>query len=132
MRHADVPTAEFKIFDHSEPAKYWVDTREYPVVVKADGLAAGKGVIVCASAEEAKRAIDRVMVQEEFGSKAGRQVVVEKRLDGEELSVLALVSGRAILPLPPTQDHKPLLDGDKGPNTGGMGAYCPAPKARRN
>jgi phosphoribosylamine--glycine ligase len=128
MRHADVPTAEFKIFDHSEPAKYWVDTREYPVVVKADGLAAGKGVIVCANAEEAKRAIDRVMIQEEFGSKAGRQAVVEKRLEGEELSVLALVGGRTILPLPPTQDHKPAFDGDHGPNTGGMGAYCPAPR----
>ncbi len=128
MRHADVPTAEFKIFDHSEPAKYWVDTREYPVVVKADGLAAGKGVIVCTTAEDAKKAIDRVMIQEEFGSKAGRQAVVEKRLEGEELSVLALVAGRSILPLPPTQDHKPALDGDKGPNTGGMGAYCPAPK----
>lgn len=129
MRHADVPTAEFKIFDHSEPAKYWVDTREYPVVVKADGLAAGKGVIVCSTSEEAKRAIDRVMIQEEFGSKAGRNAVVEKRLEGEELSVLALVGGRSILPLPSTQDHKAAFDGDKGPNTGGMGAYSPAPKA---
>jgi len=129
MRHADVPTAEFKIFDHPEPARYWVDTREYPVVVKADGLAAGKGVIVCSTGEEAKKAIERVMVHEEFGSAAGRQVVVEKRLEGEELSVLALVGGRSILPLPPTQDHKPALDGDRGPNTGGMGAYCPAPKA---
>lgn len=128
MRHADVPTAEFKIFDHSEPAKYWVDTREYPVVVKADGLAGGKGVIVCSTSDEAKKAIDRVMIKEEFGSTAGRQAVVEKRLEGEELSVLALVGGRAILPLPPTQDHKAALDGDKGPNTGGMGAYCPAPK----
>jgi phosphoribosylamine--glycine ligase len=129
MRHADVPTAEFKIFDHSEPAKYWVDTREYPVVVKADGLAAGKGVIVCSTSDDAKRAIDRVMIQEEFGSKAGRNVVVEKRLEGEELSVLALVGGRSILPLPSTQDHKAAYDGDKGPNTGGMGAYSPAPKA---
>jgi phosphoribosylamine--glycine ligase len=128
MRHADVPTAEFKIFDHSEPAKYWVDTREYPVVVKADGLAAGKGVIVCSTGDEAKKAIDRVMIHEEFGSKAGRQAVVEKRLEGEELSVLALVGGRAILPLPPTHDHKAVFDGDTGPNTGGMGAYCPAPK----
>jgi phosphoribosylamine---glycine ligase len=128
MRHADVPTAEFKVFDHSEPAKYWVDSREYPVVVKADGLAAGKGVIVCSTNEEAKKAIDRVMVQEEFGGKAGRQTVVEKRLEGEELSVLALVGGRSILPFPPTQDHKAVFDGDKGPNTGGMGAYCPAPR----
>ena len=129
MRHADVPTAEFKIFDHPEPAKYWVDTREYPVVVKADGLAAGKGVIVCANGEEAKKAIDRVMINEEFGGKAGRQIVIEKRLEGEELSALALVSGRAILPLPGSQDHKAAFDGDKGPNTGGMGAYCPATKA---
>src|SRR6476660_4565762 len=128
MRHADVPTAEFKIFDHPEPARYWVDTREYPVVVKADGLAAGKGVIVCPTGEEAKKGIERVMVHEEFGSKAGRHAVVEKRLEGEELSVLALVGGRSILPLPPTQDHKAVFDGDKGPNTGGMGAYCPAPK----
>ena len=129
MRHADVPTAEFKIFDHPEPAKYWVESREYPVVVKADGLAAGKGVIVCQTADDAKRAIERVMVHEEFGAPAGRQIVVEKRLDGEELSVLALVSGRAILPLPGSQDHKAAFDGDQGPNTGGMGAYCPAVKA---
>jgi phosphoribosylamine--glycine ligase len=131
MRHADVPTAEFKVFDHSEPAKYWVDTREYPVVVKADGLAAGKGVIVCSTGEDAKRAIDRIMIHEEFGGQAGRQIVIEKKLDGEELSVLALVGGRSILPLPPTQDHKAVFDGDKGPNTGGMGAYCPAPKGTR-
>jgi phosphoribosylamine--glycine ligase len=127
MRHADVPTAEFQIFDHPDPARYYVDTRDYPVVVKADGLAAGKGVIVCKDTPEAKKAIRRIMVDEEFGAPAGRQVVIEKKLDGEEVSVLALVSGRTVLPLPPCQDHKPALDGDKGPNTGGMGAYCPAP-----
>src|SRR5262245_37002508 len=127
MRHADVPTAEFRVFDHPDPARTYVETRDYPVVVKADGLAAGKGVIVCKDTAEALKAVDRVMVREEFGAKAGRQVVVEKKLDGEELSLLALVSGRTILPLPPTQDHKAVFDGDKGPNTGGMGAYCPAP-----
>ncbi len=127
MRHADVPTAEFRVFDHPEPARTYVGSREYPVVVKADGLAAGKGVIVCKDAADANKAIERIMVREEFGPAAGRQVVVEKRLDGEELSLLALVSGRAILPLPPTQDHKAAFDGDTGPNTGGMGAYCPAP-----
>src|SRR5437764_136494 len=100
-----------------------------PVVVKADGLAAGKGVIVCSTTEEALAAIDRIMVREEFGPAAGRQVVVEKRLEGEELSILALVSGRALTPLEPTQDHKAAFDGDTGPNTGGMGAYCPAPLA---
>jgi len=127
MRHADVPTADFRICDHPEPARHYIETREYPVVVKADGLAAGKGVIVCNTTEEALAAVDRIMVREEFGRGVGRQVVIEKRLDGEELSVLALVGGRAIVPFPPTQDYKPLLDGDKGPNTGGMGAYCPAP-----
>ncbi len=127
MRHADVPTAEFKVFDHPEPARTWIDTREYPVVVKADGLAAGKGVFVCSTKEEALAAIDHIMVREEFGRAAGRQVVVEKRMEGEELSILALVAGRIILPLPPTQDHKAAFDGDTGPNTGGMGAYCPAP-----
>jgi phosphoribosylamine--glycine ligase len=127
MRHADVPTAEFKVFDHPEPARTWIDTREYPVVVKADGLAAGKGVLVCSTKEEALAAIDRIMVREEFGRAAGRQVVVEKRMEGEELSILALVAGRTIIPLPPTQDHKAAFDGDTGPNTGGMGAYCPAP-----
>ena len=130
MRHADVPTAEFKIFDHPEPARLYVGTREYPVVVKADGLAAGKGVVVCSTKEEALAAIDRIMVREEFGREAGRQVVVEKRMDGEELSIMALVSGRTVVTLPPTQDHKPAFDGDTGPNTGGMGAYCPAPLAQ--
>jgi phosphoribosylamine--glycine ligase len=129
MHDADVPTAEWRSFDHPEPARHYIQTREYPVVVKADGLAAGKGVIVCKTNEDALAAIDRIMVKEEFGRAAGRQVIIEKRLEGEELSILALVGGRTIVPLPPTQDHKPAFDGDEGPNTGGMGAYCPAPIA---
>ncbi|MBM4071844.1 MAG: phosphoribosylamine--glycine ligase [Planctomycetes bacterium] len=127
MRDADVPTAEFRVFDHPDPARLYVQTREYPVVVKADGLAAGKGVIVCSTTEEALAAIERIMVRDEFGRTAGRQIVIEKRLDGPELSIMALVAGRTIIPLAPTQDHKRALDGDAGPNTGGMGAYCPAP-----
>jgi phosphoribosylamine--glycine ligase len=127
MRHADVPTAEFRVFDHPEPARKYIETREYPVVVKADGLAAGKGVIVCSTTEEAIEAVNRIMVREEFGRVAGRQIVVEKRLDGEELSVMALVAGRTIIPLASAQDHKRAFDGDTGPNTGGMGAYSPAP-----
>jgi len=127
MRHADVPTADFQVFDHPEPARTYVETRDYPVVVKADGLAAGKGVVVCKDNAEARQAVRRIMTDEEFGSTAGRKIVVEKKLEGEELSVLALVSGRTILPLPACQDHKAVFDGDKGPNTGGMGAYCPAP-----
>jgi phosphoribosylamine--glycine ligase len=129
MRHADVPTAEFRVFDHPDPARTFIESRNYPVVVKADGLAAGKGVIVCSTKEEALAAVERVMVREEFGRAAGRQVVIEKRLHGEELSIQALASGRTIVPLQPTQDHKPAFDGDTGPNTGGMGAYCPAPLA---
>jgi phosphoribosylamine--glycine ligase len=129
MRDADVPTAEFRICDHPDPARHYIETREYPVVVKADGLAAGKGVYVCSTMEEALAAVDRIMVREEFGRSAGRQVVIEKRMEGQELSILALVGGRTIVPLQPTQDHKPAFDGDAGPNTGGMGAYCPAPLA---
>jgi phosphoribosylamine--glycine ligase len=129
MRHADVPTSEFRICDHPDPARHYIETREYPVVVKADGLAAGKGVIVCSTTEDALAAIDRIMVKEEFGRTAGRQVVVEKRLEGQELSIQAVVSGRSILMLQPTQDHKPAFDNDQGPNTGGMGAYCPTPLA---
>jgi phosphoribosylamine--glycine ligase len=129
MRDADVPTAEFRVFDHPDPARHFIETREYPVVVKADGLAAGKGVLVCNTTEQALAAIERIMVREEFGRVAGRQVVVEKRLEGEELSVMALVAGRAIYPLAPAQDHKRAFDGDTGPNTGGMGAYTPAPLA---
>jgi phosphoribosylamine--glycine ligase len=129
MRDADVPTAEFRVFDHPDPARHYVQTREYPVVVKADGLAAGKGVIVCDTNEDALAAIERIMVREEFGRAAGRQIIIEKRLEGQELSILALVSGRAIVPLAASQDHKRALDNDRGPNTGGMGAYCPAPMA---
>jgi phosphoribosylamine--glycine ligase len=92
-------------------------------------LAAGKGVIVCKDNAEARRAVDRIMSNEEFGAKAGRRIVVEKKLEGEELSVLALISGRTIVTLPACQDHKAVFDGDRGPNTGGMGAYCPAPAA---
>jgi phosphoribosylamine--glycine ligase len=129
MRDADVPAAEFRVFDHPDPARTYIQTREYPVVVKADGLAAGKGVVVCSTNEEALAAVDRIMVREEFGRAAGRQIIIEKRLEGEELSILALVAGRTIVPLAPTQDHKRAFDGDTGPNTGGMGAYCPAPLA---
>lgn len=129
MRNADVPTSEFRIFDHPDPARTYIETREYPVVVKADGLAGGKGVLVCSTTAEALHAIERIMVREEFGAAAGRRVVIEKRLEGQELSILALVSGRTIVALQPSQDHKAAFDGDQGPNTGGMGAYSPAPLA---
>src|SRR5262245_10879513 len=198
MHHADVPTAGFHIFDHPDPARQYLHSRNYvvvdgqtikgpftaehlvvedgktyvqvykavegerrfvtlnrptprdepmkistvkvplgpsqPCVVKADGLAAGKGVYVCDNTVEAIAAVERIMVKEEFGrtpdgSPGGSvmKVIIEDRLQGEELSVLALVAGRTIVPLPACQDHKRAGDGDTGPNTGGMGAYCPAP-----
>ena len=125
LRHADVPTADFRIFrDAASASAYLTEREDVPVVVKADGLAAGKGVIVCDNREQALEAVERIAGDREFGA-AGRQLVIEERLVGQEASVLALVDGRTILTLPAAQDHKPAFDGDHGPNTGGMGAYCP-------
>jgi phosphoribosylamine--glycine ligase len=107
-------------------AKYPNERDKASVVVKADGLAAGKGVIVCSMAEQALEAIDRIGRKNEFGA-AGSQIVIEERLRGPEVSVLAITDGKTIFTLPPAQDHKPAYDNDKGPNTGGMGAYCPTP-----
>jgi phosphoribosylamine--glycine ligase len=102
------------------------DREDTPVVVKADGLAAGKGVVVCDNRDQALAAVERIAVQKEFGD-AGNQIVIEERLHGQEASVLALTDGHTLLTMPACQDHKRAHDGDKGPNTGGMGAYCPAP-----
>jgi phosphoribosylamine--glycine ligase len=127
LRHADVPTAEFRAFrDASSAIAYLTARDDIPVVVKADGLAAGKGVVVCDNREEALAAVERIVASGEFGA-AGNQLVIEERLVGQEASVLAIVDGRNILLLPAAQDHKAAYDGDEGPNTGGMGAYCPAP-----
>ena len=106
--------------------KFVQDREDVPIVVKADGLAAGKGVIVCANREEAVEAVERIARQKVFGA-AGDKLVIEERLDGQEASVLALTDGQTIVTLQPAQDHKRAHDGDTGPNTGGMGAYCPAP-----
>jgi phosphoribosylamine--glycine ligase len=127
LRHADVPTADFRTFrDAASAAAYLTERDDVPCVVKADGLAAGKGVVVCDNREEALEAVQRIAGGGEFGA-AGNQLVIEERLVGQEASVLAVVDGRTILTLPAAQDHKPAFDGDQGPNTGGMGAYCPAP-----
>ncbi|MGH7138130.1 MAG: phosphoribosylamine--glycine ligase [Pirellulales bacterium] len=127
LRHADVPTADYRVFRSADRAVTFLSERDdVPVVVKADGLAAGKGVIVCSSRAEALQAIDRITRAKEFGD-AGNQVVIEDRLDGQEASVLAICDGQTIVTLPPCQDHTRAFDGDQGPNTGGMGAYCPAP-----
>lgn len=124
LRAASVPMAEGRWFSEISAARAYVQTREDPPVIKASGLCKGKGVIVPGSIDEALKALDRLMVKREFGE-AGRTVVVEERLEGPEVSVLALVDGRNIYVLEPCQDHKRLMDDDAGPNTGGMGVYCP-------
>lgn len=126
MRRFGIPTAEFRIFDNPRQALNYVHEAGVPLVVKADGLAAGKGVIVTSTPEEAAQAVRLVMEQRAFGD-AGRRIVIEERLVGEEASILAVTDGKTILPLPASQDHKQVYDGDRGPNTGGMGAYAPAP-----
>ncbi len=126
MKKYGIPSADFQIFQDYQEAVTYVRKNDKPLVVKADGLAAGKGVILCSDAREALAALDRIMVQKEFGA-AGQRVVVEEFLEGEEASFLAFTDGESILPLPTSQDHKAVFDGDRGPNTGGMGAYSPAP-----
>ncbi|MCA9090144.1 MAG: phosphoribosylamine--glycine ligase [Planctomycetaceae bacterium] len=129
MRGAQVPTADYQVFQNfSEAESYIREREESPLVVKADGLAAGKGVVVCDTKEEAIAAIRMMMVKEAFGA-AGKKVVIEEKLVGQEVSVLAIVDGRTIVTLEAAQDHKAAYDGDTGPNTGGMGAYSPAPFA---
>lgn len=124
MREAKVPTARAIVFSEPERAKGAVRELGLPIVIKASGLAAGKGVVVCHSQADADRAIDDMLVSGTFGV-AGQEVLVEEFMAGEELSVLAITDGENVLPLVPAQDHKRLLDDDRGPNTGGMGAYAP-------
>ena len=126
LRQLRVPTAFFGAFDDADEAARFIDEVGAPVVVKADGLAAGKGVFICPTVPEAKDAVDQIMSQRLFGD-AGERVVVEQFLQGEELSFMAITDGDVVLPLAESQDHKRALDGDRGPNTGGMGAYSPVP-----
>jgi phosphoribosylamine--glycine ligase len=126
LRQLRVPTAFFGAFDDADQAERFIDEVGAPVVVKADGLAAGKGVFICHTVPEAKAAVDQIMRQRLFGD-AGERVVVEECLQGEELSFMAITDGDVVLPLAESQDHKRVLDGDRGPNTGGMGAYSPVP-----
>jgi len=123
---AGVPTAAYGEFTEVEPARRLARELGLPVVVKADGLAAGKGVVICHTHDEADKAIHAMLAESAFGV-AGRRVVVEEFLEGEEASFIALTDGRRALPFAPSQDHKAVFDGDRGPNTGGMGAYSPAP-----
>ena len=127
----NIPTALYKSFTDINLAKDYVKNHSIPVVIKADGLAAGKGVIIANSTEEAFEAIEQCMEDKEFGE-AGSKVVIEEFLEGEEASFIVLTDGNVILPLASSQDHKARDDGDKGPNTGGMGAYSPAPVVTTN
>jgi phosphoribosylamine--glycine ligase len=127
MREAGVPTADFEVFDNSDSARDYAKSRRGEVVVKADGLALGKGVIVCHDIETANAAIADAMESHKFGA-AGARIVIEEILRGEELSFFALCNGDDAVSLGLCQDHKPIFDGDKGPNTGGMGAYSPVPQ----
>ena len=124
-RHA-IPTADCYVFDDGDALQEHLAACPVPVVVKADGLAAGKGVLVCMTREEAVSAGEAMATEQRFGA-AGARVVVEEFMEGEEASLLALVDGETVVPLPPLQDHKRRFDGDEGPNTGGMGAYSPVP-----
>jgi phosphoribosylamine---glycine ligase len=124
MSRARIPTAEFDVFTQPAPAKAWARQRDGKVAVKADGLARGKGVIVCDGVAEAEAAIEAMMVEERFG-RSGKKIVVEERLDGPELSLLAVTDGADVVPLAPARDYKRAHDGDEGDNTGGMGAYSP-------
>ena len=124
MRQHAIPTAEARVFDDYELARHYISTRDEALVVKAAGLAKGKGAIVCDDPSDAIIAAERMLKHGVFGD-AGRKIVVEKRLEGREVSMLAIVAGRTICVLEPSQDHKRLLDHDEGPNTGGMGAFSP-------
>jgi phosphoribosylamine--glycine ligase len=127
LRHADVPTADYRVFRDAKAAiTFLKDRDDIPMVVKADGLAAGKGVIVCDNRDQALEAVERIAIKKEFGD-AGNQIIIEERLHGQEASVMALTDGHTLVTLPACQDHKRAHDGDTGPNTGGMGAYCPTP-----
>ena len=132
LRAADVPTAEFQEFRDASTAERFINERysetpeDCPVVVKADGLAAGKGAIVCKTRDDALEAIDMIARARQFGS-AGDKLIIEERMSGGEASILAITDGKTILTLPPAEDHKRAYDDDRGPNTGGMGAYCPTP-----
>ncbi len=126
LKKYHIPSARYHSFDSHEQAARHIAQNPPPFVVKADGLAAGKGVFICAAANEAEEAIDAIMTRRVFGDAGGR-IIIEEFLEGEEASFLAITDGKTVVPLAPAQDHKRIFDGDTGPNTGGMGAYSPAP-----
>ncbi|MEH7883610.1 phosphoribosylamine--glycine ligase [Bacillus sp. JJ1609] len=130
MKKYSIPTAEYQVFTEYAEAKAYLDKIGAPIVIKADGLAAGKGVVVAMTQQEAENALQDMLLNEKFGE-ASASVVMEQFLTGEEFSLMAFVNGETVIPLEIAQDHKRAFDGDKGPNTGGMGAYSPVPHIRK-
>ena len=126
MARHHIPTAKYANFSNYDEAVHYLESIDYPIVIKASGLAAGKGVILPETDEEAKSTLEDILVKKVFG-KAGAEVVIEERMTGQEVSLMAFTDGTSVMPMLPAQDHKRLLDGDQGLNTGGMGAYAPAP-----
>lgn len=124
MKTHHIPTGSFRIFSEHFEALDFINSASYPLVLKADGLAAGKGAVICENSDQAADTVERIMVQKVFGS-AGLKLIVEEFLEGEEITVMAFTDGKNIVPMMPSQDHKQVHDGDNGPNTGGMGAYAP-------
>ncbi|MBS4191828.1 phosphoribosylamine--glycine ligase [Bacillus sp. FJAT-49705] len=131
MKKYNIPTAEYAVFSTYEEAKAYLEEKGAPIVLKADGLAAGKGVIVAMTIEEARAGLEEMLLNKRFGE-ASSTVVIEEFLTGEEISLMAFVNGETVIPLEIAQDHKRAYDGDKGPNTGGMGAYSPVPHINRD
>lgn len=126
LRKYHIPTAEYEVFTEPAEALNYLEDASYPLVIKAEGLAGGKGVVIATSLKQARAAVARIMEERLFGD-AGNRIVIEDFLEGEEVSILVITDGESILPLAPAQDHKAIFDGDEGPNTGGMGAYSPIP-----
>lgn len=126
MKKYDIPTAKYEVFDDSDKAKAYLKTQSMPIVIKADGLALGKGVIIAQNLDEANDAIDQIMLEKKFGD-SGARVVIEEFLDGIEVTVLSFTDGKTLIPMVSSMDHKKVFDGDKGLNTGGMGVIAPNP-----
>ncbi|HEY8443747.1 MAG TPA: phosphoribosylamine--glycine ligase [Clostridia bacterium] len=127
MKKYNIPTADYQVFDNYDEADNYLKTAKFPLVIKADGLALGKGVVICQDYNSAQKALADMMLNKKFGS-SGDRVVIEEFLTGFEVSVLAFTDGQTLIPMPPSQDHKRVFDFDQGPNTGGMGAFAPSPK----
>ncbi|MCK4835421.1 MAG: phosphoribosylamine--glycine ligase, partial [Candidatus Aminicenantes bacterium] len=131
MKKNKIPTSDFQTFNYPNDAKEFLKNTQFPVVIKADGLAGGKGVFICNSIEPAEASINSIMIEKKFG-KSGEQIIIEEYLSGQEMSFMIISDGKRAIPLVSSMDYKKIFDGDKGPNTGGMGAISPSPLSDKN